>query len=106
MHAMLLAGIACLKNTIELAFSRATNLAPKIGIEHEPIPKSVLRVLDARRIRREYRTKKRQLDGVSNSDEANLERKKRRQDATSVREDKETPALRIRPGETVAQFDR
>ena len=89
------------------AFSRATDLAPRISIEHEPIPKSVSRVLDAGRIRREYRNKKRQLDGVSASGERDdVPRKKRRQDATDVKNDTETPALRIRPGETVAQFNR
>ncbi|KAH0832258.1 hypothetical protein J3R83DRAFT_13243 [Lanmaoa asiatica] len=81
---------------------RAIDLAPKISAEHEPIPKSVLRVLDAGQIRREYRKKKRELDGV----EDNLQRKKRRHDATGMKDDEKIAALRIKPSETVAQFDR
>jgi len=84
---------------------RATDLAPKISIEHEPIPKSVSRVLDAGQIRREYRKKKRHLDGVSNADEDNLQRKKRRHDAID-KKDGEITALRISPSESVAQFNR
>lgn len=87
------------------SFSRATDLAPKISIEHEPIPKSVSRVLDAGQIRREYRKKKRQLDGVSDSDEDHLQRKRGRCDATDIKNG-ETTALRINPGETVTQFNR
>lgn len=87
------------------SFSRATDLAPKISIEHEPIPKSVSRVLDAGQIRREYRKKKRQLDGVSNSDKDNLQHKKRRHDTTDTH-DGEATALRIDPSESVAQFNR
>ncbi|KAG6375939.1 hypothetical protein JVT61DRAFT_2810 [Boletus reticuloceps] len=84
---------------------RATDLAPTISIEHESIPKSVSRVLDAGQIRREYRKKKRQLDGVGNSDEGDGRHKKRRHNTTEMN-DGETTALRIKPGETVTQFNR
>ncbi|KAF8549745.1 hypothetical protein OG21DRAFT_1469651 [Imleria badia] len=84
---------------------RATDLAPTISLEHEPIPKSVSRVLDATQIRREYRKKKHQRDGVSNSDEDAHPRKKRRHDATDMKYG-DTTALRINPGETVAEFNR
>ncbi|KAG9315519.1 hypothetical protein JVU11DRAFT_3134 [Chiua virens] len=80
---------------------RATDLPPHIAIEHEPVPKSVSRVLDAGRIRREYR-KKRQLD-PSGAD--GHPQKKRCHDATSVKDD-EIMALRIKPNETIAQFNR
>lgn len=81
-------------------------MAPKLSVEHEPVPKSVSRVLDAGRIRREYRKKKRQLDGVSNSDEDNPRRKKSRKNVTGMKDDAETSALRLKPGETIPQFNR
>ncbi|KAG8214811.1 hypothetical protein J3R82DRAFT_9957 [Butyriboletus roseoflavus] len=84
---------------------RATDLAPKISIEHEPIPKSVSRVLNAGQIRREYR-KKRQPDGASNTGEDDLERKKRHHDAANMRDLGDSTVLRIKPSETVTQFNR
>ncbi|KAF9220521.1 hypothetical protein BS17DRAFT_714383 [Gyrodon lividus] len=82
---------------------RDTDLAPKTAIEHEPIPKSVSRVLDAGRIRREYREKQRKLDG--DNDEDNPRRKKRRHDEADVT-DGATKALKIKLGETVAHFNK
>lgn len=80
-----------------------TDLAPKIAIEREPIPKSVSRVLDAGKIRREYREKKRKLGG--DNDEDNPRFKKRRHNEADRNVDGQTKELKIKPGETVAHFN-
>ncbi|KAF8838484.1 hypothetical protein BDN67DRAFT_907291 [Paxillus ammoniavirescens] len=81
-----------------------TDLAPKIAIEREPIPKSVSRVLDAGKIRRAYREKKRKLGG--DNDEGNPQLKKRRHNEADRNVDGETKGLKIKPGETVAHFNK
>ncbi|KIJ60309.1 hypothetical protein HYDPIDRAFT_99131 [Hydnomerulius pinastri MD-312] len=83
---------------------RGSDLAPKASIEYETVPKSVLRVLDAGRIRREYREKKRKIDG--DNDEGNPQRKRRRHDATDMKDDGTTKTLKIKPGETMAAFSK
>ncbi|KAH7885151.1 hypothetical protein F5I97DRAFT_1810454 [Phlebopus sp. FC_14] len=83
---------------------RGTDLAPKLSVEDETIPKSVSRVLDAGKIRREYRERKRKLDGDDNQDNSHGRRKTRH--VTDMKEDGVVGALKIQPGETVAHFNK
>ncbi|KIK98534.1 hypothetical protein PAXRUDRAFT_670604 [Paxillus rubicundulus Ve08.2h10] len=82
------------------------DLAPKIAIEREPIPKSVSRVLDAGRIRREYREKKRKLGGDNDEDNPRLKKRRHNHNETDRNVDGETKGLKIKPGETVAHFNK
>ncbi|KAF9234689.1 hypothetical protein BU15DRAFT_52306 [Melanogaster broomeanus] len=84
---------------------RGADLAPKSPLEHEPIPKSVSRVLEAGRIRREFREMKRKLDGDNDESKPHpSQRKKIRHD--DVNSARPTKALTIKPGETVAHFNK
>ncbi|KAG6336859.1 hypothetical protein ID866_2217 [Astraeus odoratus] len=76
-----------------------TDLAPQRSLAQEPIPKSVSRVLDSARIRREYREKKRKPDDCKDNP-----REKRRRRG-SMDEGCEG-ALEIKPGETIEHFNK
>ncbi|KAL4080863.1 hypothetical protein J3A83DRAFT_4056239, partial [Scleroderma citrinum] len=79
---------------------RPTDLAPKLTLAEEPIPKSVSRVLDSARIRREYRENKRKHD---DGDNGSPRGKRLRQ---NVSNDGDKGALQIKPGETIAHFNK
>lgn len=66
------------------------------------MPKSVARILNAEKIRLEFREKKRKID-VSNGDEC--PQLKRRRSASDVNSRKEE-MLKIRAGETIAHFNK
>lgn len=78
---------------------RGIDLAPETSLARETIPKSVSRVLDAARIRQEYREKKRKLDGC----EDGPARKRKHHDGSDQGANG-TP--KIRPGETITSFNR
>ncbi|KIM66901.1 hypothetical protein SCLCIDRAFT_109543 [Scleroderma citrinum Foug A] len=79
---------------------RGIDLAPQKSLADEPIPKSVSRVLDSARIRREYREKKRKSDDCDND----IPQGKRRRQHVNNEGDEGT--LKIKPGETIAHFNK
>lgn len=83
-----------------IVISRGIDLAPQKSLADEPIPKSVSRVLDSARIRREYREKKRKSDDCDND----IPQGKRRRQHVNNEGDEGT--LKIKPGETIAHFNK
>lgn len=82
---------------------KGDNLPPKQGPgNEETVPKSVARILNAEKIRLEFREKKRKID-VSNGDEC--PQLKRRRSASDVNSRKDE-MLKIRAGETIAHFNK
>lgn len=78
---------------------RGVDLAPKDSVADEPIPKSVSRVLDSARITREFREKKRKLD---DGDDGVRGKRRRQNDSHEGAE----ATLQIKPGETIAHFNK
>jgi len=95
---------------------KSTDLAPPGAGSTEGIPKSVSRVLDAARIRAEYRQKKRaRRDGDDTADaDAPTTLKRRRRAATedsdarskSTKAQQEATTIEIQPGESLKHFNR
>jgi hypothetical protein len=91
-------------------FPRGTDLAPPgANSTTEGIPKSVSRVLDAARIRAEYRLKKRarllEEDGGADAPTTLAKAKKRRRRGTADT-DQETTTIEIKPGESLKHFNQ
>ena len=89
-------------------FPRGTDLAPPGGggstaLNTEGIPKSVSRVLDAARIRAEYRQKKRTR--LEEDDGADASKKRHHAAANPDVGDKAT-TIEIQPGESLRHFNR
>lgn len=93
--------------------SRGNDLAPSGNLSTKGIPKSISRILDAAKIREEFKQRKRTtLDGSFN--DSGRPKKKRKQDegnvsektnaATTVKE--KANKIKIQPGETLAHFNR
>ena len=99
-------------------FLRGTDLAPpgagSTALSTEGIPKSVSRVLDAARIRAEYRQKKRarlhEEDGGADAPTTPAKAKKRRRAAIDSdvgdKAASSTMTIEIRPGESLKHFNR
>lgn len=90
-------------------FPRGTDLAPPGGgsstvLSTEGIPKSVSRVLDAVRIRAEYRQKKR-TRLIEEDGDADASKKRHRAAANSDVGNKAT-TIEIQPGESLRHFNR
>ncbi|KAJ6483153.1 hypothetical protein C8R45DRAFT_871032 [Mycena sanguinolenta] len=84
---------------------KGTDLAPTRGagdaLSNEPLPKGFARAINAVHVRAEFR--KRKLDGEEDGDE----RKKRRKvDGDAKEKGKRKEETRIRPGETLAHFNK
>ncbi|KAI0068634.1 hypothetical protein BV25DRAFT_1923837 [Artomyces pyxidatus] len=76
---------------------RGTDLAPTGGTSAEGIPKSVSRVLDAAKVRQDFRQKKRKLADAEDDGQSS---KRRRRDAEGAKE------ILIKPGESLKHFNR
>ncbi|KAG6845938.1 hypothetical protein H0H93_015961, partial [Arthromyces matolae] len=84
------------------------NLAPqKQSLNNEPIPKAVARVLNAEKIREQFRLKKRAHE--EDGDPKGNKRRKVGDDTNNARSKKEAKAtskLAIKPGESIQHFNR
>ncbi|KAI0053758.1 hypothetical protein FA95DRAFT_1552262 [Auriscalpium vulgare] len=78
---------------------RGTDLAPSGSISLEGIPKSLARVLDAAKIRTEYKDKKRKI--ASGEDDGNTNKRRKK-----VHEDGKAKDIAIKPGESLRHFNR
>ncbi|KDQ12126.1 hypothetical protein BOTBODRAFT_56988 [Botryobasidium botryosum FD-172 SS1] len=77
---------------------RGSNLVP--GADHDTIPKCMSRILDAERIRNEWKDKKRKREETE-SGGASKKKKKGSDEADEAKK-----SLQIMPGETLAHFNR
>ena len=109
-------------------FPRGADLAPlghqgrNRGLPDETIPKSVLRVLDAAKIRAEYRQKRKLLGADANDDDGRTSKKRRTARSAETGGDTsmnakgskgkskesrgETTTIKIQPGESLRAFNR
>ncbi|EIN12868.1 hypothetical protein PUNSTDRAFT_50095 [Punctularia strigosozonata HHB-11173 SS5] len=74
---------------------------PMKNLASEGIPKSVARILNAASVRAEWHAKKRKSE-----EEEGKNRKKRRMDQESEKKGKKETTLTIKPGESLAHFNR
>ncbi|KAG0701896.1 hypothetical protein DFH29DRAFT_805710 [Suillus ampliporus] len=82
---------------------KGVNLPPKHLGNEDTVPKSAARILNAEKIRHEFREKKRKID-ESNGDQC-PQLKRRRQASANMNGQKEE-MLKIKPGETIAHFNK
>ena len=83
--------------------SRGTNSAPeKTSISKEEIPNSVSRVLNAAKIQQEERAKQKRSSEDTGLDGATRKKQKK----AHKDDDSNTSDLRIKPGESLAHFNR
>ncbi|KAG2341540.1 hypothetical protein BDR05DRAFT_976878 [Suillus weaverae] len=81
---------------------KGDDLPPRHLGNEETVPKSVARILNAEKIRLEFREKKRKIDEPNGDECPQL---KRRRPASDVNSRKEG-MLKIQPGETIAHFNK
>ncbi|KAG2359689.1 hypothetical protein BDR07DRAFT_1360875 [Suillus spraguei] len=81
---------------------KGDNLEPKHLGNEETVPKSVARILNAEKIRLEFRNKKRKIDDPNGDECPQLKRRRSTSDVNSRKED----MLKIQPGETIAHFNK
>ncbi|KAH7927640.1 hypothetical protein BV22DRAFT_1006533 [Leucogyrophana mollusca] len=82
--------------------AKGADLPPTQSSADDIVPKSVARILNAGKIRQEYREKKRKHDG-DDKNVGSQQKKRRTGDADTLTE--ELP-LKIQPGETIAHFNK
>lgn len=95
--------------------SRGKDIAPSGNLSTESIPKSISRILDAAKIREEFKQRKRTALGDP-SDGSGRPKKKRKQGegnasdkinaATNVKGKEKANGIKIQPGESLAHFNR
>ena len=100
-----------LKHFSSSYFPRGTDLAPpRANSTTEGIPKSVSRVLDAARIRAEYRQKKRarllEEDGGADAPTTLAKAKKRCRATGDSDQATTTTTIKIKPGESLKHFNQ
>lgn len=78
------------------------NLPPKHLGNEETVPKSVARILNAEKIRLEFREKKRKIDEPNGDESPQLKRRRPSSDVNS----RKGEMLKIQPGETIAHFNK
>lgn len=94
------------KKALTLICARGEDLAPtKYSLVDEPIPKSLARVLNATKIREEWKGRKRKLEEVGGNAHAG-KRRKAGDDAERSTEKKQKSKLAIKPGESIQHFNR
>lgn len=91
-----------LQLTYESQTQRGHNLPPKHLGNEETVPKSVARILNAEKIRLEFREKKRKIDEPNGDDSPQLKRSRLSSDVNS----RKGEMLKIQPGETIAHFNK
>jgi len=84
---------------------RGTDWAPgKDSLTKEPIPKSASRILNASKIRNDFKLRKRKLD---DGDDGERQGKRRKSDGKSGTAEKgKRSRLTIKPGESIQHFNR
>lgn len=81
---------------------RGDDLPPKHLGNEETVPKSVARILNAEKIRLEFKEKKRKIDEPNGDECPQLKRKRPASDVNNRKED----MLKIQAGETIAHFNK
>ncbi|KAG1810898.1 uncharacterized protein BJ212DRAFT_1278598 [Suillus subaureus] len=81
---------------------KGDNLPPKHLGNEETVPKSVARILNAEKIRLEFREKKRKIDKPNGDECPQLKRRRLANDVNNRKEE----MLKIQPGETIARFNK
>ena len=101
----------------EICTLRVTDQAPSHAsqnLREETIPKSIVRILNASKIRSEWKQslgkrKRRDEECVAEADSRRKYRKKFKtegSDAVAATEDTGSPSMRIQPGESLAHFNK
>ncbi|KAG2127045.1 hypothetical protein BD769DRAFT_1357441 [Suillus cothurnatus] len=81
---------------------KGDDLPPKHLGNEETVPKSVARILNAEKIRLEFKEKKRKIDEPNGDECPQLKRKRPASDVNNRKED----MLKIQAGETIAHFNK
>ncbi|KAG2128692.1 hypothetical protein DEU56DRAFT_504192 [Suillus clintonianus] len=81
---------------------KGVNLPPKHLGNEDTVPKSVSRILNAEKIRHEFREKKRKIDEPNGDGSPQPKRRRPTSDVNSRKEE----MLKIKPGETIAHFNK
>ncbi|KAG1739446.1 uncharacterized protein EDB91DRAFT_385027 [Suillus paluster] len=81
---------------------KGVNLPPKHLGNEDTVPKSAARILNAEKIRHEFREKKRKIDEPNGDQCPQLKRRRQASDMNGRKEE----MLKIKPGETIARFNK
>ncbi|KAG2130785.1 uncharacterized protein EDB93DRAFT_1243220 [Suillus bovinus] len=81
---------------------KGDNLPPRHLGNEDTVPKSVARILNAEKIRLQFREKKRKIDEPNGDESPQLKRKRPASDVNNRKEE----MLKIQPGETIAHFNK
>ncbi|EGN97761.1 hypothetical protein SERLA73DRAFT_182497 [Serpula lacrymans var. lacrymans S7.3] len=84
--------------------NKGVDLPPPTSLVTEKVPKTASRILNAEKIRQEYRERKRKV--VEDGDAGKPQRKKSKKEVNPKEYQNDEPVLKIKTGETIAQFNK